>query len=403
MCGPPAISGNFAGCAHINSPYDSDPFLEVPIVKLSTSTQELLAQLGTVARVASTRSAVQALSGVQIAAEGQGEDAGVELRATDLEVGLRVPLRATVDRPGVVVLPARLLLDVVRTLPAGDVSVELRPTEQDVEIVGGTARFHIRTLRAEDFPPLPEPGGDQVVSMPAPAFVDTIGRVSRSASRDETRPILTGILVSASGDELRMVATDSYRLSVKETKLEAPLEGGFEANVPARALEELGRLVRDDVEQIRIGVRSNQVVFEVGGLALSSRLIDGQFPNYRQLLPEAYEHELTASREELLEVVRRISLMAQKNAPLRLSFSEGEVAISAQTPDVGEASEPLPIPFAGEPFEIGFNPDFLTVGLESAGAEEVVLKLISPLRPGLLESADGSGFLYLIMPIRLNV
>ena len=402
MRDPAATSENFRPRTPIHSPYDSDPFLEVSIVKLSTSTSELLAQLQTVSRVASTRSAVQALSGVQIAAGGDG-DAGVELRATDMEVGLRVPLQATIDRPGTVVLPARLLLDVVRTLRSGDVSLELRPTEQDVEIVGGTARFHIRTLRSEDFPPLPEPGGDQVVAMPAPAFVDTIARVSRSASRDETRPILTGILVSASGDELRMVATDSYRLSVKETRLQAPLEGGFEANVPARALDELGRLVRDDVEEIRIGVRANQVVFEVGGVALSSRLIDGQFPNYRQLLPEAYEHELTVSREELLEVVRRISLMAQKNAPLRLSFNEGEVKVSAQTPDVGEASEPLPIPFAGEPFEIGFNPDFLTVGLESAGADDVVLKLISPLRPGLVESADASGFLYLIMPIRLNV
>jgi DNA polymerase III subunit beta len=400
--GLPAISGIFAPRAHIHSPYDSNPFPEVSIVKLSTSTSELLAQLQTVSRVASTRSAVQALSGVQIAAGGD-DGGGVELRATDMEVGLRVPLDARIERAGTVVLPARLLLDVVRTLRSGDVSLELRPTEQDVEIVGGTASFHIRTLRTEDFPPLPEPGGDQVVAMPARAFVETIARVSRSASRDETRPILTGILVSASADELRMVATDSYRLSVKETRLEAPLDGGFEANVPARALDELGRLVRDDVEEIRIGVRSNQVVFEVGGVALSSRLIDGQFPNYRQLLPEAYEHELTVSREELLEVVHRISLMAQKNAPLRLSFSEGEVRISAQTPDVGEASEPLPIPFAGEPFEIGFNPDFLTVGLESAGAEEVVLKLISPLRPGLVESADGSGFLYLIMPIRLNV
>ena len=200
-----------------------------------------------------------------------------------------------------------------------------------------------------------------------------------------------------------MVATDSYRLSVKETRLETSLAEGFEANIPARALEELGRLVRDDVDEISIGVRANQVVFEVGGLVLSSRLIDGQFPNYRQLLPETYEHELTIDRAELLEVVRRVSLMAQKNAPLRLSFSEGEVRISAQTPDVGEASEPLPIPFAGEPFEIGFNPEFLVAGLESAGADQVVLKLISALRPGLLEAADGSGFLYLIMPIRLNV
>jgi DNA polymerase-3 subunit beta len=402
---PPARSGNFARCAHINSPYDFDPFLEVLIVKLSTSTQELLAQLQTVARVASTRSAVQALSGVQVAAEGQGDDARVELRATDMEVGLRVPLQARVERPGTVVLPARLLLDVVRTLPAGDVSLELRPTEQDVEIVGGTARFHIRTLRTEDFPPLPEPGGDQVVAMPAAAFVDTIGRVSRSASRDETRPVLTSIRVSASGDELQMVATDSYRLCVKETKLDHPLESeaGFEANVPARALDELGRLVRDDVEDIRIGVRTNQVVFEVGGVALSSRLIDGQFPNPRQHLPEESAHELTVARDELLEVVRRISLMAQRNAPLRLNFTEGEVRISAQTPDVGEASEPLPVPFGGEPIEIGFNPDFLTVGLESAGSEQVSLKLNSPLLPALIEAADGSGFLYLIMPIRLNV
>jgi DNA polymerase-3 subunit beta len=395
---PAASCGRFGSDPHLNILYDSDLNSKVAIVKLSTSSQELLAQLQVASRVASTRSAVQALSGVQIAA-----DDSVQLRATDMEVGLRVPMQATVERSGTVVLPARLLLDVVRQLPSGDVSLELRPSEQDVEVVAGSARFHIRILRAEDFPPLPEPGGDQIVTMPAPAFTETIARVARSASRDETRPILTGILVSAAGAELRMVATDSYRLSVKETHLEAALPEGFEANVPARALEELGRLVRDDIDDIRIGVRANQVVFEVDGLALSSRLIDGQFPNYRQLLPEAYEHELTINREELLEVVRRISLMAQKNAPLRLSFSEGEVRVSAQTPDVGEASEPLPVPFAGEPFEIGFNPEFLIAGLESAGSDDVVVKLISPLRPGLLESADGSGFLYLIMPIRLNV
>ncbi len=369
-------------------------------MKLETSSQELLAQLQTAARVASTRSAVQALSGVQLVAEG----GRVELRATDMEVGLRVPLQATIVRDGVVVLPARLMLDVARQLPAGDVSLELRPAEQDVEVVSGPARFHLRTLRAEDFPNLPEPGGDQVVDVPAQAFVATIAMVARSASRDETRPILTGILVSAEGAELKMVATDSYRLSVKETRLDPPIEGGFEANVPARALQELERLVAQGADDsIRIGVRANQVVFEVGGMVLSSRLIEGQFPNYRQLLPETYEHELRLSGEEITGVVRRISLMAQKNAPLRMSFREGELTVSAQTPDVGEASEPLPAPFAGEPFEIGFNPDFLRDGLESVGGEDLLLKLISPLRPGLIESADDSGFLYLIMPIRLNV
>ena len=273
-----------------------------------------------------------------------------------------------------------------------------------MEIKSGSATFHIRTLRLEDFPPLPEPGGDAVVEVPAHAFVETVQKVARSASRDETRPILTGILVSASGQELRMVATDSYRLSVKETTLETALEGSLEANVPARALQELARIAQaTEAETLSVGVRANQVVFDVGGAVLSSRLIDGQFPNYRQLLPDSYEHELRLASGELTEVVRRISLLAQKNAPLRLSFQEGEVTVSAQTPDVGEASESLPVPFQGEPFEIGFNPEFLRDGLESVDTGDLVLKLISPLRPGLIESADGSGFLYLIMPIRLNV
>jgi DNA polymerase III subunit beta len=378
-------------------------FIEVAVVKLSTSCAELLGQLGVVSRVASTRSAVQALSGVQLSAAA----GGAELRATDMEVGLRVPLPADVEREGTVVLPARLMLEVARSLPGTHVSFELRPAEQDVEVVSAAATFHIRTLRAEDFPPLPEPGGENIVEVPAKAFVETINRVARSASRDETRPILTGILVSATGDELRMVATDSYRLSVKETRLEAPLVGGFEANVPARALQELARIAQGaagtESDSLTVSVRSNQIVFELGGDVLSSRLIDGQFPNYRQLLPETYEHELTLGSGELTEVVRRISLMAQKNAPLRLAFRQGELTVSAQTPDVGEASETMPVPFAGEAFEIGFNPEFLRDGLESAADGDLVLKLISPLRPGLIESADGSGFLYLIMPIRLNV
>jgi DNA polymerase-3 subunit beta len=378
--------------------YDNSPSLSSSM-KLSSSREVLFGQLQAVTRVASTHTAVQALSGVQI----HVADGSVELRATDLEVGLRVPLEAQAERDGDVVLPARLLLDVVRALPSSEVTLELRAAEQDVEITSGGATFHIRTLRAEDFPPLPDAAGDTSVSVPAQAFVDTVQTVARAASRDETRPVLTGILVSASGQELQMVATDSYRLSVKRTTLEEALDGSFEANVPARALQELARLAQGAGDRLTVGVGANQVVFEAGGAVLSSRLIDGQFPNYQQLLPEAFEHELKLSGDELTEVVRRISLLAQKNAPLRLAFSEGEVTVSAQTPDVGEARETVPVPFSGEAFEIGFNPDFLRDGLESLGGADVVLKLINPLRPGLIEAADGSGFLYLIMPIRLNV
>ena len=147
----------------------------------------------------------------------------------------------------------------------------------------------------------------------------------------------------------------------------------------------------------------DQVIFEAGGVVLSSRLIDGQFPNYRQLLPDAYDHELPLAGTEITEVVRRISLLAQKNAPLRLAFAEGELTVSARTPDVGEAQESLPVPYQGEPLEIGFNPEFLRDGLEAVESGDVLLKLISPLRPGLIEAADESGFQYLLMPIRLNV
>ena len=324
-------------------------------MKISLDREALLAQLQSVTRVASTRSAIQALSGVQVAASGSL----CELRATDTDVSLRVPLQAQIAREGTVVLPARLFLDVVRALPPPTVSLELRPAEQDVELLSGNATFHIRTLHGEDFPPFPEPDQASAISLPAKAFVDTATKVSGSASRDETRPVLTGILVSASGSEMRMVATDSYRLSVKETALKTPLTSGFEVNVPARALQELARLAAHaEDEPLTISVRQNQVVFVLGAIVLSSRLIDGQFPNYRQLLPDTFEHELRIAGPELRDVVRRVSLLAQKNTPLRLSFTPGELTVSAQTPDIGEARESLPVSFQGEPLEIGFNPEF---------------------------------------------
>ena len=369
-------------------------------MKFAIPCDQFVTSLGVAVRGVSTRSAIQTLSGVLVRAEG----GRVELEATDMELGIRVSAPAQAEREGEAVVPGRLLLDVVRSLPKDELTLEYRAAEQDVEVVSGTAKFHLRTLPREDFPKLPEAGG-QTMRVPSRAFVETINRVARSASRDETRPHLTGVLVSASGQELRMVATDSYRLSVKETSLDQALDGELEANVPARTLQELGRIAgTDDSDaEIEISALENQVVFTVGDTVLSSRLVEGRFPNYRQLLPDTFEHELRLSTAELLEVVRRISLLAQKNAPLRLSFTEGTLEVSAQTPDVGEASESLPVPFKGEPLEIGFNPEFLRDGLESAESDELVLKLISPLRPGLVQSGDDGGFTYLVMPIRLNV
>jgi DNA polymerase-3 subunit beta len=368
-------------------------------MKLSCPQSDLLARLQVVSRAASTRSAVPALGGILL----EVTETTVRIAATDLELGLEVTVPAQVGTPGKVVLPARLFLDVVRTLNADRVELELREAERDVELTAGPSRFHLRTLSGDDFPQLPQPSAEEM-TLDATPLVETIERVARAASRDDARPILTGVLVSAEGKRLTMVATDSYRLSVKHTDLDADLPSQLEANIPARALRELSRLATSDgVEKVGVSLLSNQAVFRAGDVLLSSRLIDGQFPNYRQLLPESFEHEVRLPRGELLEVVTRVSQLAQRNAPLRLAFSEGELTVAAETPDIGDASESMPAAFQGEPLEIGFNPEFLRDGIDSVEGDEVVLKLISPLRPGLLEPIEGDDYSYLVMPIRLNV
>jgi DNA polymerase III subunit beta len=358
---------------------------------------ELAQRLSTVARAVSTRSSVQVLLGVLLRAEG-GQ---LHLAATDMEVSLRTSFDADVDGEGAIVVPGRLLVDLVRLLPAEEVTLEHRAEEGVVRLECGPASYRLNTFGVEDFPRLPELDLLQTFSVDRAALLETIARVSRSASRDESRPVLTGILVRFEGGKVVMAATDSYRLSVKETAIggDAP---DLEAIVPARALTELSRIAAGG-DTVELGVHENQVVFGAGDAWLTTRRIDGQFPNYRQLLPETFEYEVPVPRAELLDVVRRTAVLAVRNAPLRLRFAEGELTVSARTPDVGEARETVPVPFQGEPFEIGFNPEFLRDGLEALESADVLLKLISPLRPGLIQAADGSGFQYLLMPIRLNV
>jgi len=281
------------------------------------------------------------------------------------------------------------------------VTFEYRPSEGVAHVVSGTTSYRLNTYSAEDFPRLPAIDA-QLHSIDREALLDTISRVARSASRDESRPVLTGILVRFEAGKLVMVATDSYRLSVKETELEAAAPE-LEAIIPARALQELSRLAGG--ETVELGVHENHVVFGTsspgGGEAwLTTRRIDGQFPNYRQLLPETFEVELTIARAELGDVVRRVAVMAQRNSPLRLRFAEGELTVSAQTQDVGEAKESLPVSYTGDEFVIGFNAEFLRDGVDSIVGEDVQVKLINPLRPAILVDPTGD-FTYLIMPIRL--
>jgi DNA polymerase-3 subunit beta len=366
-------------------------------MKLTCARDELAEKLQVAGRGVSTRTTVQILAGILLRAEGDR----LSLAATDMEISLRVALEAQVEDEGSVVVPGRLLVDIVRLLPVGEVTISHRAEEGVVELVCGSASYKLHTYAAEDFPRLPEVDGSSAFTVDREAFVDTIARVSRSASRDESRPVLTGVLVRFEGDKLVMAATDSYRLSVKETSLSDSPGREVEAIVPARALGELARIAQgSESGAIQVGVQENQVVFGVDDVWLTARRIDGQFPNYKQLLPETFEAEVTMAREEFLDVVRRTSVLAQRKSPLRLRFEDGELTVSAQTQDVGEAHESLPISYSGEAIEIGFNAEFLRDGLESVTDDSVRIKLISPLRPGLIHG-ESDDFLYLIMPIRL--
>jgi DNA polymerase III subunit beta len=363
-------------------------------MKVICSRDELAQRLGVVVRAVSTRASVQILSGVLLRAE----NGRLHLAATDMELSLRSSLDAQVEGEGAVVVPGRLLVDLVRLLPADDVTFEHRAEEGVVHVTCGPSSSTLNTYSAEDFPRLPDLDTVGTFTVEREALLDTISRVARSASRDESRPVLTGILVRFEGGKLVMAATDSYRMSVKETALEGDAPE-LEAIIPARALAELSRIAQSG-DTLELGVHENQVVFAADDVWLTTRRIDGQFPNYKQLLPETFEHEVTLPRAELLEVVRRVAVMAQRNSPLRMRFAEGEVTLLAQTQDVGEARESLPIAFSGEPMEIGFNADFLREGVESVTADDIQLRLISPLRPGLIR-AEGDDFWYLIMPIRI--
>src|SRR3954452_13297666 len=273
-------------------------------LKVVCSREELSQSLAVVSRGVSTRTAVLVLSGILLRAEG----GKLHLAATDMELSLRGAADAQVAADGSVVVSGRTLLEIVRLLPGDEVSIEHKPEEGIVEIVSGAASYRLHTFATEDFPRLPDVELAQLHPVDRDALLDTVARVSRAASRDESRPVLTGILVRFEGGKIVMAATDSYRLSVKETSASGELPD-LEAIIPARALAELTRIA-GSADEIQLGVHDNHVVFGSDGTWLTTRRIDGQFPNYRQLLPEGFEHELPVNRDELLDVVRRVSVMA---------------------------------------------------------------------------------------------
>jgi len=366
-------------------------------------------KLALVSRGVSARSTIQLLGGILL----EAEEGALRLSATDMEISIQTVSPAEVEGEGRVVIPARIFNDIVRSLPAGNFTLEYDGSEGTVRLAAGENEYTIRTYAADDYPKLPEFEAEGSFRMPGDSLVETVEKVSRSYSRDETRPVLTGILISFEDARVRMVTTDSYRLSIKETELgSTPFEGLREAIIPARAMTEVSRIFSgSDETDVEVSLSENQALFRIGDVVFGTRLIDGNFPEYRRLLPTGFEREISVSREDLMGTLRRVNLFAQRQTPpvpVSLSFTEGSVEVIVKNGDVGEAHEKLPAN-SEDDFLISFNPGYLLDGVSAIDTEKVKFKLNEALKPGLIvpgENGDENGdggepdFLYLIMPMR---
>jgi DNA polymerase-3 subunit beta len=358
--------------------------------------RELLADaLTTAGRAATGRSAaLPVLSGVRL------ELTGDQLTVTGTDLDLTIQLGVTVggDSDGGVVLPARLAAEIVRSLNDG--KVEVAVATDDVSITGGRSQFSVRPLSIDDYPRLPTPATDGV-TVPAATFGEALRQVVRAASTDENRPILTGVLLTAENDGLRMVATDSYRLAVRDLAETQVLGAGQKVLVPGRALVELQRLVGAGGDLVlRLGDRD--ATFEVGGTRLTTRLIEGEFPNYRQLIPQSHPNTLTVAREALLEAIRRVKILARDATPVRLQLGGDTLGITAVTQDIGTASEELDASYSGAELTVAFNPDYLAAGVEACTGDEVTLSTLDALKPAVVRGVGADDYLYLLMPVRVS-
>jgi DNA polymerase-3 subunit beta len=303
----------------------------------------------------------------------------------------------------VCVIPARLGTDIVRALEPGAVTFGLEAGE--AVISAGRSHFSVRVLPAEEFLRLPQPTGD-AVTLDAASLAAALNQVVRAASRDDARPILAGVLMTAEPAGLRLVATDSYRLALRDLPGTTLLSEGQHVLVPARALGELGRVLSGphlpDSGQVTLRLGHDQASFEVGGVRVTTRLIEGEFPNYRQLVPSGYPNRLVVGKEPLLDAVRRVKLLAREATPIRLSLRPDGLELTAVTHDVGQAREDLDAKYEGSEMVVAFNPEFLIDGVEATPGDEVVLETLDAHKPATLRPTEGTDFLYLLMPVRVS-
>ncbi|HZD80732.1 MAG TPA: DNA polymerase III subunit beta [Actinomycetota bacterium] len=364
-------------------------------MKFRCERDALVEALATATRAVAVRGgALPVLSGVRFELAGSR----LTLAGSDLDLTIQVTAEVAGDRDGVCVVPARLVADIVRALEPGAVQVEAEGEE--ARIASGRSQFAVRALPAEDFPRLPDAAGDDV-TLEATEFADALRQVVRAASQDDARPILTGVLMAAEGDGLRLVATDSYRLAVRDLPGTSVLREGQQVLVPSKALGELGRVL-GGAEQVTLRLGERDAVFSVGDTRISTRLIEGEFPNYRQLIPSSYPNRLTVGREPLLDAIRRVKLLAREATPVRLRLGGDGLELSAITQDVGHAEEEIDAKYEGSEMVIAFNPEYLADGVDAIHGDEISLETVDALKPAVVRTVDGSDYLYLLMPVRVS-
>jgi DNA polymerase-3 subunit beta len=364
-------------------------------MKLSVSKEKLLEGLQTVQNVVSTRTTLPILSNVLLeAADGQ-----LRLTTTDLDVGMRGAIEATIEKPGAATLPARRLFTIVRELPSAEIFFEV-DSKSVASIRCGPSFFKILGLPQEEFPPLPKFEGAKTFTLRQKDLKDGLRKTAYAISTDETRYVLNGILFSFKDNKLTLVATDGRRLALVDIELEFPRSHEIDIILPTKAVTELARLVSEEGD-IRMSVSENQVAFEVDGTLLVSKLIEGNYPNYRQVIPPEAKERITLERESFLNTVHRVSLLSsEKSNSVKLVFSKNNIDIIANTPEVGEARESLPVSYKGRDFSVAFNPEFLMAPLRNLPNDEVFLDLIDEMSPGVIKVQ--SPFLYVLMPMRIS-
>jgi DNA polymerase-3 subunit beta len=357
--------------------------------------REILADaLATAGRAATSRTGtLPVLSGVRL----DVDDDQLTVTGTDLELTIRLTVPVHVDQAGSAVVPARLVADIVKALPAGAVEVSLG--DDEMAISAGRSQFSVRPLSLSDYPAQVEPEAEPV-TLTAEQMTDALRQVVRAASTDDARAVLTGVLIAADDEGLKMVATDSYRLAVRDLPQSSMLGAGQKVLVPGRALAELQRILTDETELVaRLGAR--EAVFEAGDTRLTTRLIEGEYPNYRNLLPSSYPNLLTVGRDALMEALRRVKILAQDSTPVRLTLGGDTVQLTAITQDVGNAHEEIDATYEGAEMTVAFNPDYLVAGIDAIDGDEVTLATMDPMKPAVLRGVGHDEYLYLLMPVRV--